>query len=64
MKRYFERKLTHFLNWILYYSDDMKNTIVLYNDIRDIKSRLKKLEKSEEERAYKDKNKDICGDHA
>ena len=64
MKRYFERKLTRFVNWILYYSEDIKNTISLYNDIREIKARLNKLEKSEEKRDYKDKNKQIWGDHA
>jgi len=64
MKRYFEHKLTRFLNWILYYSDDIKNTIALYNDIRDIKARLNKLEKAEGERDYKAKNKNIWGDHA
>lgn len=64
MKRYFEHKLTRFLSWLLYYSDDIKNTIALYNEIRDIKSRLNKLEKAEKERGYKGKNKDIWGDHA
>lgn len=64
MKLCFERKLTRFLNWILYYSDDVKNTMALYNDIREIKARLKKLEEAEISCKVSEKDKRIYGDHA
>lgn len=66
MPLYLQRKLTRFLNWILYYSDDINNVMTLYNDIREIKCRLKKMEEAEAKRTAQvwEKDKRIYGDHA
>jgi RAB protein geranylgeranyltransferase component A len=54
MNLFLQKRLTRFLNWILYYSDDIQNANGLYQEIREIKYHLKQLEKAEKERAIKE----------
>lgn len=61
MKDYLQIKISQFCTWIVMRSDQEH---LIRQKINGLTNRIERLEKAEEERIYKDKNKDIWGDHA